>query len=47
MMARMNGRATATVDETVQITWAPKDIHFFDEKGIRQSGMTAASPVVG
>ena len=42
MMARINGRATAAVDQTVQITWDPKDIHFFNEKGIRQSGVTAA-----
>jgi sn-glycerol 3-phosphate transport system ATP-binding protein len=46
IMARLNGRAKVALEEAVKIAWSPENIHLFDEKGTRQGGETAASPVV-
>lgn len=37
LMARVNGRASATPGETVNIAWKAKDVHLFDEHGIRRT----------
>ena len=38
LMARLNGRASAEPGETVNIAWKAKDVHLFDENGIRRTG---------
>lgn len=38
LMARINGRAAAAPGETVHIAWKAKDVHLFDEHGIRRTG---------
>ncbi len=38
LMARVNGRASATPGETINIAWKTKDVHLFDEHGIRRTG---------
>ena len=38
LMARVNGRAAAQPGETVNISWKVKDVHLFDEHGIRRTG---------
>ena len=38
LMARINGRATVQPGETVNITWKAKDVHLFDDNGIRRTG---------
>lgn len=37
LMARLNGRAAAAPGETVKIAWKAKDVHMFDEHGIRRT----------
>ena len=38
LMARVNGRAAVGPGETVKIAWKSKDVHLFDEQGIRRTG---------
>ncbi len=38
LMARVNGRAAVGPGETVKIAWKAKDVHLFDEQGIRRTG---------
>ena len=39
MHARVNGRSTLEIGDTLHASWRTEDIHFFDEKGLRQSEM--------
>lgn len=41
LMVRINGRSLAEPGETLRVAWKVGDIHLFDEKGIRRSGMDA------
>ncbi len=44
LMARIDGRATVSPGEQLKISWSAKDIHLFDEKGIRRGGKEAIPP---
>jgi sn-glycerol 3-phosphate transport system ATP-binding protein len=41
LMARIDGRTNAAPGEKLCITWNSKDIHLFDEEGIRRGGIDA------
>lgn len=37
LMARINGRTKAALGDKLHVAWKAKDIHLFDEEGVRQS----------
>ena len=47
IMARIGGRATTAIGSREFVTWDDKDVHLFDDAGIRQDRPEAASPNLG